>query len=123
MGYRWKLYSQMLFKVYHEILERSPWRRHLLFHQFCLSGGAANFMRQASYQVHFGTQLWPIFAITTAGRFESSLGNFIDFWTDEFSKALRDGSCKTLGEVYRGAEKRYWEVNANIKTLNAALAR
>lgn len=121
--YRWKLYSQMLFKVYHDVLEKAPWRRHLLVHQFCLSGGAANFMRQLSYQNFFGTRGWPIFAITTAGRFEPSLGNFIDFWTDEFSRALREGGNKTLGAVYKTAEQRYWEANPDVKTLNSSLAR
>lgn len=119
--YRWKLYSQMLFQAYHEVLQRAPRRRLVLFHQFCLSGGVANFMRQLSYQAYCGTSRWPVFVVATAGRFEPSLGNFIDFWTREFSGALREDNRRTLGDVYAVAERAYWEANPGLRELNESL--
>mmetsp|Transcript_90052 Transcript_90052/g.156040 ORF Transcript_90052/g.156040 Transcript_90052/m.156040 type:complete len:478 (-) Transcript_90052:53-1486(-) len=119
--YRWKLYSQMLFQAYHEVLQRAPRRRLVLFHQFCLSGGVANFMRHASYQAYCGTSRWPVFVMTTAGRFEPSLGNFVDFWTREFVGALLEGERRTLGDVYTAAEKAYWEANPDLLALNESM--
>lgn len=116
--YRWKLYSQMLFQAYHEVLQRAPRRRLVLFHQFCLSGGVANFMRHESYQAYCGTGRWPVFVMTTAGRFEPSLGNFVDFWTHEFVGAVLEGARRTLGDVYTAAEKAYWEANPDLLALN-----
>eukprot|EP00929_Paragymnodinium_shiwhaense_P095680 TRINITY_DN56922_c0_g1_i6.p1 TRINITY_DN56922_c0_g1~~TRINITY_DN56922_c0_g1_i6.p1 ORF type:complete len:376 (-),score=59.99 TRINITY_DN56922_c0_g1_i6:243-1370(-) len=38
------------------VLERTPRRRLVLLHQFCLSGGAADFMRRNAYQAYCGTR-------------------------------------------------------------------
>mmetsp|Transcript_137954 Transcript_137954/g.440607 ORF Transcript_137954/g.440607 Transcript_137954/m.440607 type:complete len:601 (+) Transcript_137954:891-2693(+) len=120
--YRWKLYSQILFQAHHTVLQRSPRRRLVLFHQFCLSGGAANFMRQRSYQTYCGTKRWPVFAIVTAGRFEAALGNFVGLWIDELVSALDEGGSRTLGDVYKAAEQRYWGASPDVRASNAAVA-
>ncbi|CAL1159526.1 unnamed protein product [Cladocopium goreaui] len=116
--HRWRLYSQMLFQAYHSMLEQSPHRRLVIFHQFCLSGGVVEFMRRPSYRTYFGTQSWPVFAVTTAGSFEPALGTFIGLWSDELRKALEAGGSKSLGEVQALAEARYWADNAGIKVQN-----
>ena len=87
--HRWRLYSQMLFQAYHSILEQSPQRRLVVFHQFCLSGGVVEFMRRPSYRTYFGTQSWPVFAVTTAGCFEPALGSFVGIWCEELAAALQ----------------------------------
>jgi len=119
---RWKLYSQMLFQAHHEVLQRAPRRRLVLFHQFCLSGGAAEFMRKNVYHTYFGTHLWPVLAITTAGRFEPALGNFVDLWTQELNTALSGGGDRPLGEVYATAQERYWDANPGLRSQNAKIA-
>ncbi|CAK0865684.1 unnamed protein product, partial [Prorocentrum cordatum] len=122
---RWRLYAQMLFQAHHEALVHAPRRRLVLFHQFCLSGGAAEFMRKPGYRSYFGTRQWPIFTVVTAGCFEPALGNFVDIWTREFAEAAQDGrgSSRTLGDVYDAAERKYWEANPELRSLNARLAR
>ena len=67
------------------------------------------------YRTYFGTQSWPVFAVTTAGSFEPALGTFIGLWSDELRKALEAGGSKSLGEVQALAEARYWADNAGIK--------
>eukprot|EP00927_Polykrikos_kofoidii_P026221 TRINITY_DN23399_c0_g1_i1.p1 TRINITY_DN23399_c0_g1~~TRINITY_DN23399_c0_g1_i1.p1 ORF type:complete len:507 (+),score=64.64 TRINITY_DN23399_c0_g1_i1:98-1618(+) len=119
--FRWKLYSQMLFRAYHSVLERTPRRRLVLLHQFCLSGGAIEFMRRPAYRTYCGTELWPIYAIVTAGRFEPALGDFVGFWTNEFSKALDEGGHRTLADVYASAERSYWEANKEMQKFNASV--
>merc|ERR1712032_920046 len=108
----------MLLQAYHEVLERTPWRRHLLFHQFCLSGGHMRFMRSRNHVDYYGTRSWPIFAISSSGSFEPSLSDFVNYWIEEFSKAIREGGLKTLKDIYFLAEEKYWEANAEIKKLN-----
>eukprot|EP00931_Biecheleriopsis_adriatica_P076903 TRINITY_DN50564_c0_g1_i1.p1 TRINITY_DN50564_c0_g1~~TRINITY_DN50564_c0_g1_i1.p1 ORF type:complete len:457 (+),score=64.51 TRINITY_DN50564_c0_g1_i1:35-1372(+) len=115
---RWKLYSQMLFQAHHSALESAPQRRLVLFHQFCLSGGAAEFMRRPSYQAYCGTKCWPVFAVTTAGNFEPALGNFVSIWSHEMQKALREGGTRTLGQIQADAESRYWADNPGLKAEN-----
>eukprot|EP00929_Paragymnodinium_shiwhaense_P095678 TRINITY_DN56922_c0_g1_i3.p1 TRINITY_DN56922_c0_g1~~TRINITY_DN56922_c0_g1_i3.p1 ORF type:complete len:471 (-),score=75.96 TRINITY_DN56922_c0_g1_i3:167-1579(-) len=119
--WRWRLYSQMLFKAHHEVLERTPRRRLVLLHQFCLSGGAADFMRRNAYQAYCGTRTWPVFAMVTAGRFEPALGSFVDYWTQQFASALKDGGHRTVGDVYREAERIYWEANSELYRFNASI--
>jgi len=114
----WRLYSQNLFQAHHEVLRRAPQRRLLLFHQFCLSGGAVNFMRQHSYWAYCGTYSWPVFGIVTAGRFEPALGSFVGMWTNEFVAALRKGGDRTLGDVFKAAQTTYWEAHPEVDEMN-----
>lgn len=116
--HRWKLYGQMLFMAYHEVLQRAPQRRLVLFHQFCLSGGISDFMRKRSYQAHCGTQRWPVFSIATAGRFEPALGNFVGIWTQEIQDALAKGGAATLQDVFALADQRYWSACPELRKMN-----
>lgn len=67
------------------------------------------------YRTYFGTQSWPVFAVTTAGSFEPALGTFIGLWSDELQRALQEGGQKSLGEIQALAESKYWADNAGIK--------
>ena len=67
------------------------------------------------YRTYFGTQSWPVFAVTTAGSFEPALGTFIGLWSDELQRALQEGGQKSLGEIQALAEAKYWADNAGIK--------
>lgn len=116
--HRWRLYSQMLFQAYHAVLEQSPQRRLVVFHQFCLSGGAVEFMRRPSYRRYFGTRFWPVFCIFTAGCFEPALGSFVGIWSEELQRALQSGGLHSLQELQSFAEKRYWEDNSGLKKEN-----
>ena len=116
--HRWRLYSQMLFQAYHAVLEQSPHRRLVVFHQFCLSGGAVEFMRRPSYRRYFGTRYWPVFAVTTAGCFEPALGSFVGIWSKELQQGLQAGGRQSLQELQRRAEELYWEENSNLKKEN-----
>ena len=116
--HRWRLYSQMLFQAYHTVLEQSPRRRLVVFHQFCLSGGAVEFMRRPSYRRYFGTRYWPVFAVTTAGCFEPALGSFVGIWSEELQNILQAGGQQTLQELQGRAEERYWEDNSGLKREN-----
>ncbi|OLP87174.1 Pentatricopeptide repeat-containing protein, chloroplastic [Symbiodinium microadriaticum] len=116
--HRWRLYSQMLFQAYHAVLEQSPQRRLVVFHQFCLSGGAVDFMRRPSYRRYFGTRFWPVFCVFTAGCFEPALGSFVGIWSEELQRALQSGGFQSLQELQSFAEKRYWEDNSGLKKEN-----
>ena len=41
-------FAAPVFQAYHSMLEQSPHRRLVIFHQFCLSGGVVEFMRRPS---------------------------------------------------------------------------
>ena len=116
--HRWRLYSQMLFQAYHSVLEQSPQRRMVVFHQFCLSGGAVEFMRRPGYRRYFGTRYWPVFAVTTAGCFEPALGSFVGIWSEELQRGLELGGRQSLQDLQGQAESRYWEDNSGLKKEN-----
>lgn len=69
-----------------------------------------------------GTATWPIYCMVTCDDFEVSVApEFWAAWIRSFVDASRHPSRgDTLGDVYRKAEREYWEKNKSIVKHNAA---
>merc|ERR1712014_360418 len=105
------------------MLMRAPNRKLIVCCQFCLSGGAARFFEIDRWQRYFGTLEWPMYMMVTSGSYESSIGDFLNIWTQELKAAL-DQDCHdeatrtTIGDVYQRSKSSYWKENKEVKDMN-----
>jgi hypothetical protein len=121
--FRWRLYSTMLFRaLLHERLHH-PRRKLVVFNQSCLSAGHARFLHHAPFDAHFGTHSWPVLHISTAGPWEASISDYWALFLEEWTHALAvPAQRRTLGQVFRRAEERYYEKNRCVADHNRAVA-
>ena len=105
------------------VRQRHP-RKTIVLNQSCLAAGHARFLLHQPFKDHLATHQWPVLMISTAGEFETSLGDFMRCWVDSLVHAVaRPAARVTLGGVFAAAERRYHERNRGLRAQNEASPR
>ena len=122
--HRWRLYGTQLLQALLSVRQRHPRRKTIVLNQSCLAAGHARFLLHQPFKDHLATHQWPVLMISTAGEFETSLGDFMRCWVDSLVHAVaRPAARVTLGGVFAAAERRYHERNRGLRAQNEASPR
>ncbi len=119
--HRCVLYAQMFFTALHALQTQESPPDILCFNQSCLAEGMSRYLELPIYHQVHATNAWRMFSISTARKFQSSLGSFLPIFMACVVASMRAGGTTSLEELFLAAQAEYLALHPEIAAQTSTL--